>query len=850
MQNYTIQELSEAELGKSNLNNKIVLYLTLGLGFLWTLFQLWTASPLQYLMSSYWKIDIVLNSYSVRVIHLLFALVLAFLTYPAFRNISSKAIAVSDYLFAFLACICTLYLQVFYRKISNNIGIPDTLDVCFAFIGIMLLIEGARRTVGNAIALICLISLLFCAFGESIPALIAHKNFSLATILSHQWISSGGVFGIPIGVSADFVFLYVFFGVLLDKAGGGDFFIKISFALLGRFTGGPAKAAVVASGLMGMISGSSIANTLTVGSFTIPLMKKMGLSGEKAAAIEVSAGINGQIMPPVMGAAAFLMAEFLSIPYIEVVKYAFFPAILVYIALLYIVHIEAVKLNQKPHVIKNNKVLYSIIRAGISLASILIIFTGMYLIIYGIKALGFVGLQALCGKYFILVAIISVVLIYFVLLAYQSRSAAFLSKDLDVQENIWRIFKNGLHYLLPLFVLIWCLMFERLSASLAAYWSSLLLMFILVTQRFFCAVLRKQDDKYRELRNGFYALGNAMVTASRNMVGIAIATAAAGIIIGTVSLTGIGLNISSIVDTLASGNIFFAFVLTALICMVLGIGMPTTACYIIVSTLMIPVLEYLTMKNALYIPKISMHLFVLYFGLMADVTPPVGLASYAAAAIARSNAVTTSVRAFLYNIRTMLLPFAFISNPVLLFYHTNIWSFILASISATVGMLIFVSATQRYLITKTNVLETLSLLVITMCLLFPNISMEIIYPTFTNSTLTSTVKHDKDIRLTVASVNNPVATPYKIVLHDCRENTVKQCLHSKNIDLLPGQRFVSSTRNELTKQLESNEEYRITAVETKRTPEIDNRILFVFGGILLFVIIFIQKRRVKKSSYA
>jgi TRAP transporter 4TM/12TM fusion protein len=310
--------------------------------FCWSLFQLWIASPLPYLdFFSSWLP--VLNNTDTRSIHLAFAVSLAFLAYPALKSSPRNRIPVQDWVLAFGGIVCTMYLSIFAVELGDRPGLPTTTDLVIGAIGIVLVLEAARRALGPPLMVIALIFLCYVFFGHLGPDIIAWKGASFGKAMSHMWLTQEGVFGVALGVSTSMVFLFVLFGSLLEKAGAGNYFIWVAFSLLGHMKGGPAKAAVVSSALTGLVSGSSIANVVTTGTFTIPLMKRVGFPAEKAGAVEVASSTNGQLTPPVMGAAAFLMIEFVGISYIEVIKHAFLPAIIAYIALVYIVHLEASK---------------------------------------------------------------------------------------------------------------------------------------------------------------------------------------------------------------------------------------------------------------------------------------------------------------------------------------------------------------------------------------------------------------------------------------------------------------------------------------------------------------------------
>jgi len=306
--------------------------------FVWALFQLWYASPLPFVLNFG-----IINATEARSIHLAFAIFLAFTAYPAMKSSPRDHVPLTDWIFAFAGAFSAAYLFLFYNELAARAGAPTTFDTAVAVMGMLLLLEATRRSLGPPLMIVAVVFLTYTFAGPHMPDIIAHKGASLTKTMSHQWLTTEGVFGVALGVSTSFVFLFVLFGSLLDKAGAGNYFIKVAFSLLGHMRGGPAKAAVVASGLSGLISGSSIANVVTTGTFTIPLMKRVGFSATKAGAIEVAASTNGQLTPPIMGAAAFLMVEYVGIPYIDVIKAAILPALISYIALIYIVHLEACK---------------------------------------------------------------------------------------------------------------------------------------------------------------------------------------------------------------------------------------------------------------------------------------------------------------------------------------------------------------------------------------------------------------------------------------------------------------------------------------------------------------------------
>ena len=695
---------------------RFLLYVALA----WSLFQLWIASPLPFSTGV-----LVFNDTETRAIHLSFAVFLSYMSYPAFRRSPSDSVPVTDWIFAIVGTFCAAYLFLFYRELSTRPGQPTQMDIYTGLVGIVLLLEATRRVLGLPMVIVALVFLGYTFGGPYMPDMIAHRGFSLSRAMSHQWLTTEGVFGVALGVSSSFIFLFVLFGSLLDKAGAGNYFIKSAFALLGHMRGGPAKAAVLSSAATGIISGSSIANVVTTGTFTIPLMKRVGYRPDQAAAVEVSSSVNGQLMPPVMGAAAFLMVEYVGIPYIEVMKHAFLPAIISYIALLYIVHIEALKANMVGLPRRSTA------SAGSRLLSLALTVAG-FIVLSGAVYWGIGWVKTLLGDGAIWVIGIGLLAAYVGLLWFGARQP-----ELELDDPNAPVFelpetgptvKSGLHYLLAVVVLIWCLMVEQMSPGLSAFWATVFMIFVMLTQKPIIAAFRGRGELGHAARQGYFDLIEGLAIGARNMIGIGVATAAAGIIVGTVSLTGIGLVMTEIVELLSGGNLMLMLVLVAVISLILGMGLPTTANYIVVSTLMAPVVVELGAQSGLIVPLIAVHLFVFYFGLMADVTPPVGLASFAAAAIARCDPIKAGVTAFFYSMRTAILPFLFIFNTQLLMIGLDgPLHLALTVVSATVAMLVFAAATQGYFLVKSRWYETLALLLITFTLFRPGYWWDMVY---------------------------------------------------------------------------------------------------------------------------
>ncbi|GAB6045005.1 TRAP transporter permease [Caminibacter profundus] len=636
--------LTELEGQRNFSSNSIYYWIIAIIAFSWSVYQLYV---------SYFPV----NSTIVRSVHLSFAIVLAFLIYPIVKKPKFlKSISWLDYILAGIGGLGAAYIAIDYVGLSNRPGDYLFRDIAIGVVFIIILLEAGRRVIGFALSIVAIVFLMYDKFGQYLPELISHKGASIEKIIAQMYLTTEGIFGVPLGVSAGFVFLFVLFGSLLERAGAGEYFIKLAYAMLGKYSGGPAKASVVASGLTGVISGSSTANVVTTGVFTIPLMKKAGFPAEKAAAIEVAASTNGQLMPPVMGAAAFIIAEFLGLAYTDVIIAAAIPAIVSYLALFYIVHLEAKKLGLK-------------------------------------------------------------------------------GEDPSKLPPKWQTFISGLHYLIPVAYLMYVLIVLRQSAQMAAFSAIWLLMVIMIIQYPFKAlVIEKRRLKKEDFLQGFIDVFYGMVNGAKNMVPIALATALAGIVVGSITLTGIGQVLLDVVDTLSNGNILIVLLLTAIISLILGMGLPTTANYIVVASLTAPVMLQLAQDNGFIIPAIAAHLFVFYFGILADDTPPVGIAAYAAAGIAKADPIKTGLQGFAYDIRTAILPFMFFFNMELLLINSvnewdvNEFTFIsdpikiaVIFITAIFGMFSFSSATQGYFIKRCNIIERTLFLIAVPFFMLPNI---------------------------------------------------------------------------------------------------------------------------------
>jgi len=764
----------------------------------WSLFQLWIASPFPFMVG--WG---VFNDTESRSIHLAFAIFLAFAAFPATRSkfqlglgvvvpvvlaflfmtgakdgtvtwwiplvalgvvaavvlgSPKDRVPVWEWALAILSAMAALYLFVYYRDISSRVGAPIMQDFVVAVIGIMLLLEATRRALGPALMIVATLFLIYTVLGPNMPSIIAHKGNSLSEIVNHQWITTEGVFGIALGVSAGFVFLFVLFGSLLDRAGAGNYFIQVAFSLMGHMKGGPAKAAVVSSAMTGLISGSSIANVVTTGTFTIPLMKKVGFSSEKAGAVEVASSVNGQIMPPVMGAAAFLMVEYVGIPYFDVVKHAFLPAVISYIALVYIVHLEALKAGMEglPRAYVPKPIVQRLIGIAFTIAVICAISLAVY---YG---MGWIRPAFPNTAGYIIFAFIS--LVYVGLLYVASKEEPLKLDDPNAPVTALPLpgptIRSGLHFILPVVVLVWALMVDRLSPGLSAFWATGFMIFILLTQRPLTAMMRGEGAVAAAVKQGFIDLKDGLEVGARNMIGIGIATATAGIIVGAVSQTGVGSALADVVEVLSGGNILAILFLTAILSLILGMGLPTTANYIVVSALLAPVIVTLGQQNGLIVPLIAVHLFVFYFGIMADVTPPVGLASFAAAAVSGGDPIKTGVIAFFYSLRTAALPFLFIFNTELLLINVTAVQGVFIFVIATIAMLLFAAATQGWFLAKNKIYETAALLLIAFTLFRPGFWMDMVSAPYSEEQPSAiaeaalATRAGEDLRIRVAGLND------------------------------------------------------------------------------------------------
>jgi TRAP transporter 4TM/12TM fusion protein len=605
----------------------------------------WSAFQLS--VASFWILDTV----TVRSIHLAFALLLAFMLYPPRSRIQglsdvARRGSLSAVALGVIASAAAVYITADYVGLAGRQGAPLVRDVFVGLALILLLLEATRRVIGPALPLIAGLFCMYSFLGPYMPAVISFKGVSLGRFIGQMTMSTEGIYGIPLHVSASVVFLFVLFGAMLEKAGAGTFFVRLALGLLGRFRGGPAKAAILSSATTGLFSGSSIANIVTTGTFTIPMMKRVGYPPKKAAAIEVAASTDGQLMPPIMGAAAFIIAEYVNVPYLEVIKAAAIPAFASYAALFYITHLEACKL--------------------------------------GLRGMPKEDLPPL-GPTLI----------------------------------------RGLHYLVPLGLLFHQLVFLRRSPDASVFNAIWVLAAIMVVQHPVRSLARG-TPALPAFGRGFVEIGEALAAGAKNMVSVALATAAAGIIVGVVTM-GLGGLVTEVVEVLSGGNLFLMLIITAVASLILGMGLPTTATYIVMASLTAKALVNLAAWNDFVIPLMGAHLFCFYFGILADDTPPVGLAAYAAAAIAKSRPIPTGLQGFMYDIRTAIIPFMFIFNSDIILHNINSWPLGLLIFSMTaLGACSFAAATQGWFFERNRWYDTVLLLVATFVLMRPDFFADVL----------------------------------------------------------------------------------------------------------------------------
>lgn len=542
----------------------------------------------------------VLDAHLQRAAHLSFGLALVYILFPTRKSWSRKKMHWFDALLAIIATSMPLYVIVFYKDLVMRSGIVTPTDMVVGVVGVFLVMEAARRVVGWPIVIVASVFLVYALAGSKMPGVLAHQGVSIKHLAGHLFFTTEGIFGIPLGVSATFIFLFILFGAYLEKTGLGKFFIDLANAIAGWASGGPAKVAVLSSGLMGTVSGSSVGNVAGTGCLTIPMMKSLGYRPQFAGAVEAAASTGGQLMPPIMGAAAFLMAEFVGIPYINVVKAAAIPALLYFTGIWICVHLEARK--------------------------------------FGLKG---------------------------------------IPKD-QLPKVVKLILERG-HLALPLIAIVY-LLISGYTPMRAALWA--------IGLTIAASMLRSST------RISFRDIIGGLEQGARAALGVIIACATAGIIIGVVTKTGLGLKLSSALIDLAQGHLLPTLFFTMISSILLGMGVPTTANYVITSTIAAPAIIQLG------VPILAAHMFVFYFGIIADVTPPVALAAFAASGIARSKAMETAVTASKLAIAAFLVPYIFVMSPSLLMIDTTFSEVLIMIITAVIGMTGIAAAVSAYFLTK------------------------------------------------------------------------------------------------------------------------------------------------------
>ncbi|MQQ09754.1 TRAP transporter fused permease subunit [Epibacterium sp. SM1979] len=861
--------VAEADTGARNatgVQGKTILALCI----IWSLFQLYIASKLPGIMAQLTGFSDFANIVAqARYVHLAFAIALATLAFPLFKTSPRDRIPAYDWVLLALGVGACLYLVIFRYQIADRPGLWSTSDIAVSATGMVVLMVCVYRALGLPLVIIASAFVLFAFFGgysEWVRELTNYGGASLSKALGHYWMQTEGVFGVALGVSTTMIFLFVLFGALLDRAGGGNWFIKVAIALLGALRGGPAKASVLSSMLTGMISGSSIANTVTTGTFTIPLMKRIGFPAEKAGAVEVASSTNGQLTPPVMGAAAFLMVEYVNIPYIDVVKHAFLPAVISYIALLYIVHLESLKIGLEGLHKRGRK---------IGVLMILILFLSGFIFL-GLATFLMIGVRALLDPIMgdtIYAALAIVAVLYVVLVAVAARYP-----DVEVDDpnaavpeapRLTPTLLGGAYFALPIFILVWNLMvrtesLDRLSPALSAFWATIFMVIVALTHRPLKAFFR-QHDFVAEVTAGWNDFVQGLIMGARNMIGIGVATGAAGIIVGTISLTGAHQVIAQVIEVVSGGNLMVLLFLVAILSLILGMGLPTTANYIVVSSLMAPVIVTVGAQAGLTVPLIAVHMFVFYFGILADDTPPVGLAAYAAAAISRGDPIKTGIQGFGYDIRTALLPFLFIFNTDLLLIDVGPLKAVFVFAVALVAMLLFAAATQGYFIAKSRLWETAALLLIAFTLFRPGYFLDMVSEKYAEAsgpaaiTLMSEQADASDIRLVVAGPDFDTG--------DIRRTTVvipavagdgTAALDDQGLTVLqdgdtlaleepfPGTPHFDTLGTEYDFYGDTPVQIELVQVENDRLPK---EIFFIPAFLLLAALVLIQRRRATQPAF-
>jgi TRAP transporter 4TM/12TM fusion protein len=861
--------VAEADTGARNPSAKWQANLIIGTCIVWSLFQLYISSKVPGVIAQATGLNIFANIVAqARFVHLAFAIMLATLAFPLFKSSPRDRIPWYDWALIVLGVSSCLYLIVFRFEIADRPGLWSASDITMSGIGMFVLLVAVYRSLGLPLVIIASCFVAFAFFGgysEWARNITNYGGASLSKALGHYWMQTEGVFGVALGVSTTMIFLFVLFGALLDRAGGGNWFIKVAVALLGSLRGGPAKASVLSSMLTGMISGSSISNTVTTGTFTIPLMKRIGFPAEKAGAVEVASSTNGQLTPPVMGAAAFLMVEYVNIPYIDVVKHAVLPAVISYIALLYIVHLEALKM-QMQGLTKAGRHIGPVLILLLFLSGFLLLGACTYLMIALRGVLDGFMTESVYGG----VAIVAVLYLLLVYLASRYPDIAMDDPEGALEApRLTPTLLGGAYFSLPIFILVWNLMvrtdsLDRLSPSLSAFWATIFMIIVALTHRPLKAFFRGQGFT-GETAQGWRDFIEGLILGARNMIGIGVATGAAGVIVGTISLTGAHQVIGQVVELVAGGNIWILLILVAVMSLILGMGLPTTANYIVVSSLMAPVILSVGAQAGYIFPLIAVHLFVFYFGILADDTPPVGLAAYAAAAISRGDPIKTGVQGFAYDIRTALLPFLFIFNTDLLLIDVGFAKAILVFFISLIAMLLFAAATQGYFIAKNRIWETVALLFIAFMLFRPDFFLDQVSDKYAIATgpaameLMASAETGKELRLVIEGPDfdtgriRPTTITVPAVQGDAEGALDAQGLtvfadgDAVTMDEpFPGTPFFESLGNEYDFYGDTPVQITEVQIENERLPK---ELFFIPALLLLAGVVMIQRPRAKQPAF-
>lgn len=612
----------------------------------------------------------VLDAMIQRSIHLAFGLTLVFLLYPSSKKWSRSRLHPLDLALAVLGALTPMYIIVNYGELVLRAGMATNIDMVVGVVGILLVLEAARRIVGLPIVIIAGVFIAYAFAGPYLPGQLAHRGVDVGDLVQHLYFTTEGVFGIPLGVSSTFIFLFILFGAYLEKTGLGQYFIDLANSVAGRAAGGPAKVAVLSSGLMGTVSGSSVANVVGTGSFTIPMMKRLGYKPEFAGAVEATASTGGQLMPPIMGAAAFLMAEMTNIPYVRIIGAAVIPALLYYFGVWAGVHFEAKKLGLRG---MTKEELPNLKEIFFGRGYLMIPLVGIvWLLVTGYTPM-------LAAFYAIVLSIAAAVLGWWAPLPMGAMVLLFA-----VMKPIFHVGPYGADGALKYLT-------EMTPMGALAVLAIILLGF---------AVLKKKPNLgAREIIGG-------LESGARSAIGVLAATACAGIIIGVVTKTGLGLKLGTVLVALANGNLILTLIFTMITSIILGMGVPTTANYIITSTIAAPAIIMILRQKFPGLPAdaisiiLPAHMFAFYFGIIADVTPPVALAAFAGAGIAKANPMKTGLNASKLAIAAFLVPYIFVLNPAMLMIDVHFWSGLWMVATSIVGIIGVSAGVMGYLVHK------------------------------------------------------------------------------------------------------------------------------------------------------